>query len=97
VCFLCVGFGAAPDEPISLNHLLFSLDGRYLLAQDDRSVTILTVRPLAVSFRIPARGASPAHFTPDSRQAAAEVSPGVVGLYERGKGLQATVDLRAAR
>jgi WD40 repeat protein len=51
-----------------LRHLRFSPDGRYVLAQDDSAVTVLTVQPLRVLFRVPAESASPAEFTPDSRQ-----------------------------
>ena len=57
---------AAALPPLSLLH--FSPDGRYILAQDESSVTVLTVQPFAVLFRIPAESALPAQFTPDSRQ-----------------------------
>lgn len=58
--------GAAADG--HLRQLRFSPDGRYVLAQDYSTVTVLTVRPLAAAFQIPAENASVADFTPDSRQ-----------------------------
>jgi len=54
--------------PPPLQELRFSPDGRFLLAQGDSGVTVLTVRPFAVVFRIPADDADLAQFTPDSRQ-----------------------------
>jgi hypothetical protein len=58
--------GSTP--PVSLRQLRFSPDGRYVLAQDDAEVTVLTVQPLTIAFRIPARNATDAQFTPDSRE-----------------------------
>lgn len=49
-----------------INHFRFSPDGRYLLAQDEASIFVLQREPLQVLFRIDARDAKPAHFTPDS-------------------------------
>jgi len=57
----------APQKGVFLQ-LQFSLDGSYLLAQDDSEIAILTVRPFAVLFRIPANRARSAEFTPDSGQ-----------------------------
>jgi WD40 repeat protein len=51
-----------------IRQLHFSLDGRYVLAQDDSGITVLTVRPFAVSFRIPAENITYSGFTPDSQQ-----------------------------
>ncbi len=51
-----------------LRHLRFSPDGRYVLAQDSSRVTVLTVQPLAVLFKIPSRSASLAEFSLDSTQ-----------------------------
>ena len=51
-----------------LRQLRFSPDGRYVLAQDQSRVTVLTVRPLAVLFGVPAESATLAEFTPDSQQ-----------------------------
>ncbi|HVP43569.1 MAG TPA: M48 family metalloprotease [Terriglobales bacterium] len=45
----------------------FSPDGKYLLAQDDTSIFVLTRDPLALLFRIDARRAHDAQFSPDSR------------------------------
>ncbi len=54
-----------PEPPLS--QLRFSPDGRFVLAQDDSAVTVLTVQPFAVVFQLPAHDATPAMFTPDSR------------------------------
>ena len=50
-----------------LSHARFSLDGKYILAQDDSGVTVLTREPLATLFRIDAPEAKPALFSPDSK------------------------------
>jgi hypothetical protein len=68
---LYMGAGAGQDSPApkgSLRELRFSPDGRYALAQDDREITILTVQPFSILFRIPAEKAEVAQFTPDSQQ-----------------------------
>jgi len=62
------GAAAIPPPDGSLRQLRFSPDGQYVLAQDQAEVTVLTAKPLAVLFRIPAQNASEAHFTPDSLQ-----------------------------
>jgi hypothetical protein len=62
---LTVSAGPADN---SLRQLRFSPDGRYLLGQNEFEVTVLTVQPLAVLYRIPAENANLAQFTPDSRQ-----------------------------
>jgi WD40 repeat protein len=49
-----------------ITHILFSGDGKYLLAQDSSSIFVLSHNPFNVLFRIDARSANPAHFTPDS-------------------------------
>jgi WD40 repeat protein len=49
-----------------ITRLRFSPDGKYLIAQDDSGITVLTREPLAPLFRIEAPEAQPAHFTPDS-------------------------------
>jgi WD40 repeat protein len=46
----------------------FSRDGKYVLAQDDSGIAVLTATPLRVLFLIEAQSADPAQFTPDSRQ-----------------------------
>jgi hypothetical protein len=60
------GTQSPPREPI--RRLRFSPDGRYVLALDASAITLLTVSPLAVLFRIPVENASQAQFTPDSQQ-----------------------------
>lgn len=50
-----------------ISHARFSLDGKYILAQDDSGVSVLTREPLAALFRIDAPEAKPAHFSPDSK------------------------------
>jgi len=51
-----------------LRQLRFSRDGRYALAQDASEVTVLTCEPFQVLFRIPAVNATPAQFSPDSKE-----------------------------
>jgi hypothetical protein len=50
-----------------LEHLRFSPNGRYLLAQDEASIFVLQREPLQVLFRVDAEDAFPAHFSPDSQ------------------------------
>jgi hypothetical protein len=56
------------EPPLSseLTHLAFSPDGRFVLAQDDSSIHVLSREPFAVLFRIDAEDAERARFTPDS-------------------------------
>jgi hypothetical protein len=56
------------DPPLrgDTRFLRFSPDGKYLLAQDDSSIHILTREPLAPVFRIDAPDAYPAKFSMDS-------------------------------
>ncbi|HJX84320.1 MAG TPA: WD40 repeat domain-containing protein, partial [Candidatus Angelobacter sp.] len=56
-----------PQMRSDLGNLQFSPDGKYLLAQDDSSIFVLTREPLASLFRIDALSAHNAHFGPDSR------------------------------
>jgi WD40 repeat protein len=68
---LSMGFGAAEDPTApkgSLRQLRFSPDGQYVIAQDDKTINVLTVKPFSVLFRIPTEDAAIADFTPDSRQ-----------------------------
>ncbi len=51
-----------------LRQVRFSPDGKYLLAQDDSEIAVITVLTFWVLFRIPADNAGLAQFTPDSRQ-----------------------------
>jgi WD40 repeat protein len=59
----------ALDPPLrgEITTLRFSPDGKYVLAQDDSGITVLTREPFAVLFRIEAPDAAPAQFTPDSQ------------------------------
>jgi WD40 repeat protein len=47
--------------------LRFSPDGKYLLAQDDTGINVLTREPFKAVFRIDAPEANEAQFTPDSQ------------------------------
>ncbi len=60
----------ALDPPLrdDINHLRFSPDGKYVLAQDDSSIYVLSREPFAPLFRIDAPEAYPAQFTPDSQE-----------------------------
>lgn len=63
--------GAANGLPLSSSHLRqvrFSPDGRYVLAQDDSEVAVLSVQPFSILFEAPAQKATSAEFTPDSKQ-----------------------------
>lgn len=51
-----------------IEHFRFSPDGKFLLAQDDSGIYILTRDPLKFIFRIDAVDAQSAQFSPDSRQ-----------------------------
>jgi len=59
---------AQDGRPPKLHQIRFSPDGRYVLAQNDSDVTVLMARPLRVLFRIPAPAATPAEFSPDSKE-----------------------------
>jgi WD40 repeat protein len=50
-----------------VSNFRFSPDGKYLIAQDEGGIHILTREPLAVLFYVPAPDAYPAEFTPDSQ------------------------------
>jgi WD40 repeat protein len=56
------------DPPMrpALSQVRFSSDGKFILAQDESSIHVLARNPLKKLFSIDARGAEPAHFTPDS-------------------------------
>jgi hypothetical protein len=56
-----------PPLRTSIEHLRFSPDGRYVLAQDESSINVLTREPFAPLFRIEAPDAKHASFTPDSQ------------------------------
>lgn len=58
------------DPPLQdeVNTLRFSYDGKYLIAQDDGSIYVLTREPLTFKFRIEAPDAYPARFSADSKR-----------------------------
>lgn len=64
--------GSEPSQTV--RQLQFSPDGRYLLAQDDSGIIVLTIEPLRILFRIPAANATLGHFTPDSNEIVVAVS-----------------------
>jgi len=65
---LAVAQDVPPGAPSGyLRQLRFSPDGRYVLAQDDSAVIVISVKPLAVLFRIPAVKATAVRFTSDSQ------------------------------
>lgn len=57
----------SPPLESEISNVRFSPDGRYLLAQDDFSVYLLSRNPLRDIFRIPVDDVQPATFTPDSQ------------------------------
>lgn len=57
----------SPRLQNDIRRLRFSPDGRYVLAQDDSGVTVLTREPFAPLFRAEAEEARAAQFTPDSK------------------------------
>jgi WD40 repeat protein len=50
-----------------VHRVRFSPDGKYMLAQDDASIFVVSRETLAPMFRVDARGANPAQFTFDSK------------------------------
>ncbi len=69
VLALAIAPGAARGATApGLRQLRFSPDGRYVLAQDDAGITVLTAQPFAVLFQVPTQDATIADFTPDSHQ-----------------------------
>ena len=60
--------GNAPASGEKSRQLRFSGDGRYILAQDGSAITVLTVQPLSILFRVPAANAALARFSPDSSE-----------------------------
>jgi hypothetical protein len=57
------------DPPLrsDISSLKFSPDGKFVLAQDDSSIFVLSREPLRLLFRIDAEDSRPAQFTPDSQ------------------------------
>jgi hypothetical protein len=73
---LAAGIAAYPHPGVAydprvprqgLRQVRFSPDGRYVLAQDDFDIDVLTVSPLAIVFRIFSGDVSDAQFTSDSQ------------------------------
>lgn len=58
----------SPPLRSDIGHLRFSPDGKYVLAQDDTGINVLSREPFAPLFRIEAAEANPANFTPDSKE-----------------------------
>ncbi len=58
------------NDPLrgDIENFKFSPDGRYVLAQDDGGMSVLTREPFAFKFRIDASRAEPAQFSPDSKE-----------------------------
>jgi WD40 repeat protein len=56
-----------PSLRSEINQLRFSPDGKFMLAQDDSGINVLSREPLTPLFRIDLTDAKPAQFTPDSR------------------------------
>lgn len=51
-----------------IDHLQFSPNGQFILAQDSSTITVVKREPLAVMFQIPAEGSRPASFSQDSTE-----------------------------
>ena len=60
----------SPPLRLNIEHLRFSRDGQYVLAQDESSIFVLSRNPFQEIFRFDADRALPADFTPDSKQIA---------------------------
>jgi len=58
----------APKLRNDVSYLRFSPDGRYVLAQDDAGIAVLTREPFAVHFRVEMPDAHLAKFSGDSKQ-----------------------------
>ena len=61
----------AADRPASisrLRQLRFSPDGKYVIAQDDAEIAVLSAEPFAAIFHVPAENSTLAQFTADSRE-----------------------------
>jgi len=66
--------GVLSREPLNnplrsdIEHFRFSPDGKYVLAQDEGGIYVLTRAPLKFVFRIDAADAQAAQFSPDAKQ-----------------------------
>lgn len=58
----------SPPLRSDITHLRFSPDGKYIIAQDDAGINVLTREPFAPFLRIEAPDAKYANFTPDSQK-----------------------------
>ena len=56
-----------PPLQAEINHLQFSPNGKYILAQDDSGINVLSRDPFSFLFRIEAPEVKPASFTADSK------------------------------
>ncbi len=57
-----------PPLRMDLERLRFSRDGKYILAQDETSISVLSRDPYKLLFRFDAEDALPAEFSPDSER-----------------------------
>ncbi|HEY0005725.1 MAG TPA: M48 family metalloprotease [Pyrinomonadaceae bacterium] len=57
----------SPPLRSDITHIRFSPDGKYVLAQDESGISVLSREPFVPLFRIEAPDARPANFTPDSQ------------------------------
>ena len=57
-----------PALRIGVQRLRFSRDGKYILAQDETSISVLSREPYSKLFRFDAEDALPAEFSPDSQR-----------------------------
>jgi hypothetical protein len=64
-----------PPLRLDIDRLRFSRDGKYILAQDESSIFVLSRDPFKELFRFDAQDAYPAEFTPDSQK---------IAFYTRG-------------
>ena len=60
------GIRLTPPLRLGIDRLRFSPDGKYVLAQDESSIFVLSRQPFQELFRIEADRANDAYFTPDS-------------------------------
>ena len=71
-----------------VTYLHFSPDGRYILAQDDTGINVLTREPFALRFRIDAPEAHTAQFTPDAQSLVYHTSALRVETWSLAEGKQ---------
>ncbi len=73
----------ALDPPLreDLKRLRFSPNGKYILAQDNWGILVLSREPFAVLFRIPAVKVSLAQFAPDSQSIVFHNSSALVEVW----------------